>query len=112
MTRFALTHGSDQMLLMEALGSGLLGLALAGTASRILATRLPSTRTVLVSGVVGALFGAYLTHMSLGPGHNTLFATLLGGAGVSAVVLSLLLRPAAGPGRSPRRTPFSLSSGG
>lgn len=98
------------MMLMEAVGSGLLGLALAGVAVRLLSKRLPSTRTVLVSGVTGALFGAYLTHMSLGPGHNTLFATLLGGLGVSAVVLSLLLRPAAGAGRGPRRPPFSLPS--
>ncbi|MFD8985314.1 hypothetical protein [Streptomyces sp. NPDC059564] len=98
------------MLLMEALGSGLLGLALAGAAVRVLAKRLPSTRTVLVSGVSGALFGAYLTHTALGPGHNTLAATFLGGLGVSAVVLSLLLRPAAGSGRSSRRPPFSLPS--
>ncbi|MFD8146157.1 hypothetical protein [Streptomyces sp. NPDC059708] len=100
------------MMLMEAVGSGLLGLALAGVAVRVLAKRLPSTRTVLVSGVSGALFGAYLTHMSLGPGHNTLFATLMGGLGVSAVVLSLLLRPAAGGGGGPRRPPFSLPSRG
>ncbi|UQX02863.1 hypothetical protein [Streptomyces sp. RerS4] len=100
------------MLLMEALGSGLLGLALAGVAVRLLATRLPSTRTVLVSGVAGALFGAYLTHMSLGPGHNTLLATLLGGVGVSVVVLSLLLRPASRSGRSPHRAPLSVASRG
>ncbi|GLV80805.1 hypothetical protein Slala03_04940 [Streptomyces lavendulae subsp. lavendulae] len=112
MTRFALTYGSDLMLLLEAIGSGLLGLALAGAAVRVLAKRLPSTRTVLVSGVAGALFGAYLTHTALGPWHNTVVATCLGGLGVSAVVLSLLLRPAAGSGRRSRRPPFSLPSRG
>ncbi|MFJ9337947.1 hypothetical protein ACIRP0_01500 [Streptomyces sp. NPDC101733] len=99
-------------MLMEAFGAGLLGLALAGAAARVLAKRLPSTKTVLVSGVSGALFGAYLTHTALGPGHNTLAATLLGGLGVAAVVLSLLLRPANGSGRGPRRPPFSLPSRG
>ncbi|MFD9380877.1 hypothetical protein ACFWBH_36105 [Streptomyces sp. NPDC059999] len=100
------------MLLMEALGSALLGLALSGAAVRRFAKRLPSPRVVLVSGVVGALFGAYLTHMSLGPGHNTLVATLIGGTLVSAVVLSLLLRPASGSGRTHRHPPFSLPSRG
>ncbi|MET9605705.1 hypothetical protein ABZZ17_11650 [Streptomyces sp. NPDC006512] len=100
------------MLLMEALGSGLLGLALSGAAVRGLARRLPSPRTVLVSGVAGALFGAYLTHTALGPGHNTLAATFVGAGLVSAVVLSLLLRPAQHSGRPPRRAPFSLPSRG
>ncbi|MFD7560419.1 MULTISPECIES: hypothetical protein [unclassified Streptomyces] len=100
------------MLLMEALGSALLGLALSATAARALAQRLPSRRIVLVSGVLGALFGAYLTHFALGPGHNTLTATFVGAALVSAVVLSLLLRPAAGPRRHPHGTPFSLPTRG
>ncbi|MEV6729251.1 hypothetical protein [Streptomyces sp. NPDC051364] len=100
------------MLLMEALGSALLGLALAGVAVRVLAQRLPSPRLVLVSGLLGALFGAYLTQFALGPGHNTLTATLVGSVLVSAVVLSLLLRPGAGPRRSSHRTPFSLPSQG
>ncbi|MGZ9933206.1 hypothetical protein ACXNSR_25405 [Streptomyces sp. NC-S4] len=100
------------MLLMEVLGSALLGLALSATAARVLARRLPSRTVVLVSGVLGALFGAYLTHFALGPGHNTLTATLVGSVLVSAVVLSLLLRPAAGPRRPSHRTPFSLPSRG
>ncbi|MEU9028548.1 hypothetical protein AB0D46_13565 [Streptomyces sp. NPDC048383] len=100
------------MLLMEALGSGLLGLALAGAAVRVFAPRLPSPGTVLVSGAAGALFGAYLTHTALGPGHNTLAYTFLGAALVSAVVLSLLLRPAPQAGRQRRRAPFSLPSQG
>jgi phage tail tape-measure protein len=100
------------MLLMEVLGSALLGLGLAAAAVRLLARRLPSPRTVLVSGVLGALFGAYLMHFALGPGHNTLAATFLGAALVSAVVLSLLLRPGAGARRSSHRTPFSVPSRG
>lgn len=100
------------MLLLEALGSALLGLALSATAARVLATRLPSVRVVLVSGVSGALFGAYLTHFALGPEHNTLTATFVGAVLVSAVVLSLLLRPAARPRRSSHGTPFSLPSRG
>ncbi|MBW5485853.1 hypothetical protein GPJ59_29295 [Streptomyces bambusae] len=99
-------------MLMEALGSALLGLALAGLAVRVLPRRLPSPRAVLVSGVSGALLGAYLTHFALGPGHNTLAATLIGSVLVSAVVVSLLLRPTARAGRPARRTPFSLPSGG
>ncbi|MET9882476.1 hypothetical protein ABZZ20_04815 [Streptomyces sp. NPDC006430] len=98
------------MLLLEALGSALLGLALAGVAVRVLAQRLPSPRVVLVSGVLGALFGAYLTQFALGPGHNTLPATFVGATLVSAVVLSLLLRPGSGPRRSSHRAPFSLPS--
>ncbi|MFE5495497.1 hypothetical protein ACFQ8S_24410 [Streptomyces virginiae] len=100
------------MVLMEVLGSALLGLALSAAAVRVLAPRLPSRKTVLVSGVLGALFGAYLTHFALGPGHNTLMATLIGAVLVSAVVLSLLLRPAHGPRRRSHRTPFSLPSRG
>ncbi|MFG2878456.1 hypothetical protein ACGFYU_26225 [Streptomyces sp. NPDC048337] len=99
-------------MLMEALGSALLGLALSATAARVLARRLPSVRVVLVSGVLGALFGAYLMHFALGPEHNTLTATLLGAVLVSAVVVSLLLRPASGPRRPSHRTPFSVPSRG
>ncbi|MET9322413.1 hypothetical protein ABZX75_19810 [Streptomyces sp. NPDC003038] len=99
-------------MLMEALGSALLGLALSGAAVRLLAQRLPSPRVVLVSGVLGALFGAYLTHFALGPGHNTLTATLVGGVLVSAVVLSLLLRPGSGARRSSHGAPFSVPSRG
>ncbi|MGW0362346.1 hypothetical protein [Streptomyces sp. NPDC002990] len=102
-------------MLMEALGSALLGLALSGAAVRLLPQRLPSPRVVLVSGVLGALFGAYLTHFALGPGHHTLTATLVGGVLVSAVVLSLLLRPGSsgsGTRRSSHGAPFSVPSRG
>ncbi|OKK21208.1 hypothetical protein AMK16_09750 [Streptomyces sp. CB00455] len=98
-------------MLMEALGSAVLGLALSVTAARLLARRLPAPRVVLVSGVLGALFGAYLTHFALGPGHNTLTATFVGAVLVAAVVLSLLLRPSSGHRRPPHRTPFLPSRG-
>ncbi|MFD2122205.1 hypothetical protein ACFSNO_25935 [Streptomyces cirratus] len=59
------------MLLMEAFGSGLLGLALAGRlCARSGSGCLFQNGAGQRSG--GALFGAYLTHMSLGPGHNSL----------------------------------------
>ncbi|MDJ0384420.1 hypothetical protein [Streptomyces sp. G-G2] len=98
-------------MLLEALGSVLLGLALSAAALRTLARRLPAPRSVLVGGVTGALFGAFLTHYALGPGHTTVPATFIGAVLVSAVVLSLLLRPAARTRRSPRRTPFSFPTG-
>ncbi len=100
------------MVLMEALGSALLGLALAAAAARLLAQRLPSARVVLLSGVLGALFGAYLTQYALGPGHNTLTATLVGSVLVAAVVLSLLLRPGGESRRPSHRPSFSLPSRG
>lgn len=100
------------MLLIEALGSALLGLALAVAAVRAFGPRLPSPRVVLVSGGAGALFGAYLTHTALGPGHATLFATFIGGALVSTVVLSLLLRPVGRTARPAHQTPFSVPTRG
>ncbi|MFJ9791252.1 hypothetical protein [Streptomyces globosus] len=99
------------MLLLEALGSALLGLALAAGAVRLLARRLPAARVVLTSGVLGALFGAWLTGYALGPGHASPMATLAGAVLVSAVVLSLLLRPGGSSG-GPRRAPYSLPSRG
>ncbi|KUH40126.1 MULTISPECIES: hypothetical protein [Streptomyces] len=77
----------------EALGSVLLGLALSWAALHRLADRLPPRRTVLVTGVLGALFGALVTHAALGPG--LVLGTLLGAVAISAVLLSLLIRPAA-----------------
>ncbi|MFF5445150.1 hypothetical protein [Streptomyces sp. NPDC012888] len=97
-------------MLLEALGSALLGLALSSAAVRFLAGRLPTPWLVLVSGVLGALFGAYLTRFALGPGHGTPAATLVGAVLVSAVVLSLLLRPAPRGGPARRRAPFSVPS--
>ncbi|MFD5034788.1 hypothetical protein ACFVWX_11595 [Streptomyces sp. NPDC058220] len=79
-------------MIFEALGSVLLGLGLSWAAAHGLSHRLPARRTVFTTGPLGALFGAYLTHMALGAGH--VMATLVGALLVGAVVLSLLLRPA------------------
>ncbi|MGW7257082.1 hypothetical protein [Streptomyces sp. NPDC054834] len=86
-------------MILEALGSALLGLALAWAAVHRLAHRLPARALVLGTGVAGALFGDFVTHSALGPG--TVLPSLLGAAAVSAASLSLLLRPA---GRLRRRS--------
>ncbi|MGR8008428.1 hypothetical protein [Streptomyces hypolithicus] len=78
-------------MIWEALGSIALGLALAWAADHRLADRLPSRQRVLTAGPLAALFGAYVTHVALGPGH--VVATLIGAVSVAAVLLSLLIRP-------------------
>ncbi|MFF2521644.1 hypothetical protein [Streptomyces liangshanensis] len=78
-------------MVSEALVSVLLGLGLSWAAAHLLPHRLPARRTVFLAGTLGTLFGAYLTHMALGPGHA--LPTLAGAATVGAVVVSLLLRP-------------------
>ncbi|MET9663332.1 hypothetical protein [Streptomyces sp. NPDC006510] len=78
-------------MILEPLGSVVLGLALAWVALRSLPERLPSRRAVFTTGALGALFGAYLMHSVLGPGH--VVATLVGAALIGAVTLSLLIRP-------------------
>ncbi|MET7366847.1 hypothetical protein ABZS61_13595 [Streptomyces sp. NPDC005566] len=78
-------------MLWESISSVVLGLALSWVALRRLPGRLPSPRTVLLTGALGALFGAYLTHSALGSGH--VLATLVGAVLVGAVTLSLLIRP-------------------
>ncbi|WP_320778318.1 hypothetical protein [Streptomyces sp. CRN 30] len=80
-------------MFLEALGSAVLGLALAWAAVYRLPHRLPSRTLVLPTGVAGALFGAFVTHTALGAGH--LLVNLVGALVVSAASLSLLLRPAA-----------------
>ncbi|MFD7497900.1 hypothetical protein ACFV8T_37100 [Streptomyces sp. NPDC059832] len=60
-------------------------------ALRSLPDRLPPRRAVFTTGALGALFGAYLMHSVLGPGHAV--ATLIGAALIGAVTLSLLVRP-------------------
>ncbi|WP_338700216.1 hypothetical protein V2W30_26000 [Streptomyces sp. Q6] len=84
-------------MLLEALGSALLGLALAMAAGHRLPHRLPSRTLVLPTGVAGALFGAFVTHSALGPGH--VIATLVGAVVMAVALLSLLLRPARGRAR-------------
>ncbi|MFF4246319.1 hypothetical protein ACFYY2_17885 [Streptomyces sp. NPDC001822] len=78
-------------MLWESISSVVLGLALSWLALRTLPGRLPSPRVVYVTGALGALFGAYLTHSTLGAGH--VLATPAGAALVGAVTLSLLIRP-------------------
>jgi hypothetical protein len=78
-------------VIWELVGSVLLGLGLSWSAARRLPHRLPAHRTVFTAGPLGALFGAYVTHMALGSGH--VLATLVGALLVGAVLLSLLLRP-------------------
>lgn len=80
------------MVILEALGSVLLGFALSWAAARRFPDRLPAIRLVYTTGALGALFGACLTHAALGPGHA--LGTLVGALAVGAVTLSLLIRPA------------------
>ncbi|MGW2690456.1 hypothetical protein [Streptomyces sp. NPDC001296] len=79
-------------MLLEALGSAVLGLALAWIAAQRLPHRLPARALVLSTGVAGALFGAFVTHSALGA--VGLPVILLGALVVAAASLSLLLRPA------------------
>ncbi|MDT0462755.1 MULTISPECIES: hypothetical protein [Streptomyces] len=79
-------------MLLEALGSAVLGLALAWIAAQRLPHRLPARALVLSTGVAGALFGAFVTHSALGA--VGLLVILLGALVVAAASLSLLLRPA------------------
>ncbi|GHG57568.1 hypothetical protein [Streptomyces griseocarneus] len=89
------------MILWEALGSVLIGLAVSYGALRWLPPRYGHFRSrtlALSTGPVAALFGALLTHSVLGPGHT--LATLGVSLGVAVALLSLLLRPAARARRS------------
>ncbi|MFI6727807.1 hypothetical protein NRF20_16225 [Streptomyces sp. R-74717] len=78
-------------MILEFLGSAVLGLALAWVALRSLPHRLPSRRAVFTTGALGAVFGAFLMHSVLGPDH--VVATLIGSVLIGAVTLSLLVRP-------------------
>ncbi|MGW0881136.1 hypothetical protein [Streptomyces sp. NPDC002671] len=78
-------------MILEVLGSAVLGLVLAWAAAHRLSHRLPAHPLVYSTGVAGALFGDFITHSALGPG--SLLLSLLGAAIVSAASLSLLLRP-------------------
>jgi hypothetical protein len=85
--------GGNPDMILETLGSAVLGLILAWAASRRLSHRLPARPLVLSTGVSGALFGDFVTHTALG--SASILLTLLGAAIVSAASLSLLLRPTA-----------------
>ncbi|MFB8248626.1 hypothetical protein ACFC5X_26765 [Streptomyces sp. NPDC055952] len=86
-------------MLLETLSSAILGLALGWAAAHRLPHRLPARHLVLSTGVMGALFGAFVMHSALDAGH--LLVVLLGAVIVSVASLSLLLRPA---GRLRRRS--------
>ncbi|MER5555906.1 hypothetical protein ABT001_30275 [Streptomyces sp. NPDC002793] len=78
-------------MLWESISSVVLGIALSWVALRSLPSRLPTSRVVFVTGGLGGLFGAYLTHSTVGSGH--VLATPTGAVLVAAVTLSLLIRP-------------------
>ncbi|MEV6165309.1 hypothetical protein AB0L71_25965 [Streptomyces sp. NPDC052052] len=78
-------------MILEPLGSVVLGLALAWAALRALPHRLPSRPAVFATGTLGALFGTFLMRSVLEPDH--VVATLVGAALIGAVTLSLLVRP-------------------
>ncbi|WP_328768816.1 hypothetical protein [Streptomyces sp. NBC_00286] len=78
-------------MFLEALGSVILGLAVAWLAMHRLSHRLPAGRLVLSTGAAGGLFGAFLTNSAL---SGTLLLTLIGAATVATASVSLLLRPA------------------
>ncbi|MEU0007518.1 hypothetical protein ABZ079_25370 [Streptomyces sp. NPDC006314] len=78
-------------MILEALGSAVLGLVLAWAAAHRLPHRLPAVPLVYSTGIAGALFGDFVTHSALGPGST--LPSLLGAAIVSVASLSLLLRP-------------------
>ncbi len=97
-------------MILEALGSAILGLALAWVAAYRLPHRLPARRLVLSTGVAGALFGAFLTRNSLGPDHFLL--PFIGALAVATASLSLLLRPSSGGlRRSPQRNAQPTTAG-
>lgn len=76
-------------MIIEALGSVVLGLAVAFAATKRLPERLPDRRLVLVTGPVAALVGGLVSRAVLGPGQLPL--TLFVAAVVSVAILSLLI---------------------
>ncbi|BBC33154.1 hypothetical protein SGFS_044480 [Streptomyces graminofaciens] len=78
-------------MFLEALGSAVLGLALAWVAAVRLPHRLPPRALVLPTGIAGALFGAFLTATALGSGNALVI--LVGALVFAAASVSLLLRP-------------------
>ncbi|MFH8348440.1 hypothetical protein [Streptomyces sp. NPDC018045] len=78
-------------MVWEALGSVIVGLAIALAATHRLPDRFSSRSLTLATGPAAALLGAFLAHSILGPGHPV--QTLLAAVGLSAAMLSLLVRP-------------------
>lgn len=75
-------------MFLEALGSAIVGLALAWAATQRLHGRLPHPTLVLPTGTAGGLLGGLVAYAVMGPGH--LVAALVIAAGVSVAMLSLL----------------------
>ncbi|KAF4410355.1 MULTISPECIES: hypothetical protein [Streptomyces] len=84
-------------MLLEALGSVLIGLAVAFAGMRRFPERLPARPLVLATGPVASLAGCLITRAVMGPGHW--LAILLGALVVGVALLSLLIRPQTGPVR-------------
>ncbi|GAA2601815.1 hypothetical protein [Streptomyces axinellae] len=91
-------------MIWEALGSTAIGLVLAHGATRRYPGRLPDRRLVLSTGPVAALLGGLISGIVLGPGHT--LVALACALGVSAALLSLLLRDEAPARRQWRRDPL------
>lgn len=72
----------------EALGSALVGLALAWAATRWMPSRLPHPRLVLPTGAGGGLVGGMVAYAVMGPGN--LLGAMVIAAGVAVAMLSLL----------------------
>jgi uncharacterized protein YcfJ len=86
-------------MISVALGSILIGLAVAYGGTRRLSERLPARPVVLATGAISALVGGVITYTVVGDGHP--IATMLGALAVGVALLSLLIRPA---GRQVRRS--------
>ncbi len=88
-------------MVWEALGSALIGLAVAVLALRRFPARFPARTLTVLTGPAGGLVGGMIMRVVLGPGHAPL--TLTAALAVSAAALSLLVRdPAARRPGSPR----------
>lgn len=83
-------------MLWETLGSLVLGLLVAGAATRWRPARFPHPALTLATGPVAALFGCLLARAVLGAGHPA--AVLTVAVGVSVALVSLLVRPQHAPG--------------
>ncbi len=88
----------------EALGSALLGAAVACAALRRFPTHLPRPALVLATGGVSGLLGGLITRIVLGSGHTP--SVLVAALGVCAALLSLLLSDGQGGRRPARRQPL------
>ncbi|WP_326688109.1 MULTISPECIES: hypothetical protein [unclassified Streptomyces] len=91
-------------MILEALGSAAIGLVLAHGATRRFPGRLPDRRLVLATGPVAALLGGLISRTVLGSGHTPV--ALACALGVSAALLSLLLKDETPARRQWRRDPM------